>query len=141
MADEIRINAGLTVTLAPGSSSQQYQSLPNYQTDDIVTVGGPTPGTISVAVTGTDVNLSALTDPGWCRVQNLDITNFVTLGIYDGATYFPFLELGPEQFVVVKLYRDLGKEFVGTGSTAGGNTFRIQADTAACKVKVEAFER
>lgn len=141
MANEIRVQAGLMITLPSGSSSQQYNSIPNQLTDSITTVGGPTPGTITVSTTGTDVDLSELTDPGWCRIQNLDTTNFVMIGVYDGATYMPLMELAAEQFVIFKIYRELGREFAGTGSSAGGNTMRIRADTAPCKVKVEAFER
>lgn len=141
MANEWVVTAGLSLQVADGSGNRQYRSAPSQFLSDLEDMRGPTPGHLLVAVTGTDVSLTQLATPGFCRIQNLDTTNYVTVGIYDGASYFPLMEVGPEEFYVVKLYRFLGSEFVGTGTPADVNTLRLMANTAACKVLVEAFNR
>jgi len=141
MANEFTITSGLSLSVAPASGNRQYRSVPTQFQADLEDLRGPTPGHLLVATTGTDVSLAQLATPGFCRVQNLDTANYVTLGIYDGASYFPLMEIGPEEFYVFKLYRFFGSEFVGTGTPSDVNTLRLKADTAACKVLVEAFNR
>lgn len=144
MANEIQVHSALNITLAPGSTSQQYRSQPTTMTDDVETVAGPVPGYQVIGTTPETIDLSALgvgVDPGWCRIQNLDITNFVLVGIWDGAAFLPMIELEAEQWVVMKLYRDLGKEFSGTGSSSPGNLLAMMANTAECKVKIEVYGR
>jgi len=106
--------------------------------------GGPTPGQITCTTTGTNVDLSVLATPGLCRIQNLDGTNFVTVGIWDPETevFYPLLELLAGESYALRLSRDLAWEFAtGTGTIGPEtNTLRIKADTASCDVLVEAFE-
>jgi len=141
MANEWTISAGISLQVAGGSGNRQIRSAPMQFQADLEDLRGPTPGHLLVAVTGTDVSLAQLATPGFCRIQNLDTTNYVIAGIYDGVSFFPMIEIGPEEFYVVKLYRFLGSEFVGTGTPADVNTLRLMANTAACKVIVEAFNR
>jgi hypothetical protein len=140
MSNEIRITSSLQVT--KGSLkyiSQPTAFLANLNTAEPI---GPTPGSFTATVGGTDVNLTALTGLGGvCRMMNVDPTNFVTVGIWDGAKFQPLFELLPGEVYAVRLSRELGKDYgTGTGTTGSGNTMRIKADTASCIVLVEAFD-
>jgi hypothetical protein len=144
MADEAQIRASLQIK---GSGNLDYQSAPTAFTADVAGNKGPVPGAISataagVGAGGTDVDFSELTQPGLCRIQNLDTTNFITFGIWDGTQFFPLGEVLAGESFVFRLSRDLSEEFgTGTGTTGtAANSLRIKADTAACNVLVEAFE-
>ena len=139
MADEAQIRSSLQIT----KGKLEYRSNPTAFTADVSVADGPTPGTIAVSTAGVDVDLSQLSTPGFCRVMNLDSTNFVSLGIWDGATFYPLLELLPGESFVMRIARDLGEEYgVGTGTTgAAVNTMRLKANTDSCNVTVEAFEK
>lgn len=139
MADEAQIRSSLQIEVG----KLEYQSKPTAFKADVSVAGGPTPGTILCTTDGTDVSLSELTIPGLCRIQNLDNANFVEVGIWDGVSYYPMMELLTGETFVFRLARDLGEEFgTGTGTTGAAiNTLRIKADTASCEVLVEAFEK
>lgn len=142
MANEATIRASLTVrkgNLDHRSNPTQFQAT---QTG----VGGPTPGTILCAVApGTDVDLSELTTPGLATIQNLDATNYVTVGIFDPQSnlFYPFMELLPGEIYPLRLSRNIQEEYAtGTGTVGPGtNTLRVIANTAACFVKVDCFEK
>lgn len=138
MANEIQVRISLSLT----KGNLSYRPAASYYTADVANLGGPTPGTISVAIHGTEVDLSALTTPGLCFIQNLDDTNYVTVGVYDGARFYPVIELLPGEFTVFRLSRNLNEEYVGTGTGTNSdiNQLRLVANTAACKVLVQAFE-
>lgn len=114
-----------------------YNSAPSTFAAIQTNVGGPTPGTVlaSHLATGTLVNLTALTTPGFAFIQNLDLINFVTLGLIPGvgtgSLFYPILELGPGEFVILKLSRTL--------LVAG--VLALLADTADCKVRFDAMEK
>lgn len=140
MSREVNVVCSLQVN----KGNLSYQSNPPNFTADMAGAKGPTPGAITVSVEGTDVNLSQLTTPGWCRLWNLDATNFVTYGIWDpeAELFYPFGELEPGKGAVLKLSRFLFQEY-GTGAGTEGpdtNQFRMRANSAACNVVVEAFE-
>lgn len=141
MAKEATIRIALQVR----SGMLNYQSNPTYFSADIVDPKGPTPGAFTVSVAGTDTDLSELTEPGLCRIMNLDSTNFVEFGIWDPALQDLFVlgELLPGETYVLRLSRNLGETYegTGTGTTAPTRTLRFKADTAPCVVLVEAFER
>jgi len=139
MANEASIRSSLSILVG----KLDYRSNPTSFNADVSTADGPTPGTISATLAGTDVSLTELTTPGLCRIMNLDSTNFVEVGVHDGTSYFPLMELLPGETFVFRLARDLGLEFgTGTGTiNADVNTLRIKADTAACNVTVEVFEK
>jgi hypothetical protein len=134
--------ATIQTTLSIRTGSLSYQSQPSSFRADVAGTKGPTPGAIAVAIAGTDVAFSELTTPALCRLQNLDETNFVEYGIWDGIQFYPLGELLPGESYVIRLSRNLTEEYgTGTGTTgAAANTFRLKADTAACVVLVEAFE-
>lgn len=109
---------------------------------------GPTPGNLLVTVAGIDVDLSNLSSlGGWCRIQNLDevasSANFLSIGAWDGVTFYPIHELLQGEFYICRLSRDLGEEFgTGTGTTGAAiNTLRLKADNATIPVLVEAFNK
>ena len=133
MSNEAQIRSSLQIS----KGNLRYNSQPTAFRADVTGTNGPTPGAIAVATAGTNVDLSALTTPGLCRLMNLDATNYVTWGIYDGVYFFPLGEILPGETYVIRLSRILGSESPGT---ATGNRLRLVANTAACKVAVEAFE-
>jgi hypothetical protein len=139
MANEVTVRTELQIK----KDGVDYRSHPNNHRVTLVgTANGPTPGSIAVSVAGVDVDLTQLTTPGMCRLQNLDVTNFVEYGIWDGVEFIPLGEVGPLEQYVIKLSRRLGNSYgIGTGTTDSGNRLRLKADTAACKCVVEAFER
>lgn len=105
---------------------------------------GPVPGAIEIGITGTDIDFSELnTLGGICELRNLDSSNFVTFGMYDGdANFYPLGELLAGEQFVLRLSRYLGSEWdTGTGTTAEtDNVLRIIADTAPCSVYIGAFD-
>lgn len=143
MTNEATVRAGLSIRkLSGGIVTLDYRSNPQQFNATVDGTKGPVPGAITVTTGGTDVDLSELTTPGLGRIMNLDPTNFVTYGTYDPDTgrFYPLQEVLPGETYPLRLSRSLGQELVGTG-TAGGNTFRIKADTASCNVLLEIFEK
>lgn len=124
----------------------QYQSLPQSFSADVTGRKGPTPGAVTATVGGTLIDLSQLDQPGLCRLQNLDSTNWVEVGMLDPETqkFYPLLELLPGESFVVRLSRNLAEEYdtgTGTGTTAVGvNRLMVRANAQSCVVSIEAFE-
>jgi hypothetical protein len=120
MADEIRITAAISVDNGNLSFSQNYGSKSYDQTN----IGGPTPGMVEIGTVEESQAFTELTTPGWVTLQNLDDTNFVewgfSTGVYGG-------KLMP-------------------GDTAGpfrlnsATTLYLKADTASCRVVINALE-
>lgn len=139
MANEAVVLSQLTIQ----KNSLQYASRPPSFRVDVTGQFGPTPGALAVPVTGLNVDLSELTTPGLCRITNLETSggNYVMVGKYDGASFHPLMEVGPGESYVIKLYRYLSAEWVGTGTPADVNTLRLMADTDTVNVLVEAFEK
>ena len=136
MANEATVRSSLQIKVG----NLTYQSQPTAFLADVSSANGPTPGVVAATTTGVNVSLSALTTPGLCRVMNLDSTNYVILGVYDGASFFPLMELLPGESYVFRLYRNFGDEFVGTGTPSDVNTLRVMGVGGTCNVLVEAFE-
>jgi hypothetical protein len=106
--------------------------------------GGVTPGQITVPTTGIAVDFSELTQAGVCTIQNLDQTNYVTIGVKDTGTnrFYPLDEILPGETWARRISRKLGKQFFGTGTGTGtDNVLWLDADTAACRVVVKCFEK
>lgn len=141
MANEISMQ--VRVRIANGNL--KYNNPVTSYTIDMSGAKGPTPGAIAVPTSGVDVYLSQLTTPGICVFTNLDATNFVEVGIKDPQTnvFYPLMEIGPGESYPIKLTRNLGEQYSGsgTGTTSPENYLRLKANTAACNVQVEAFER
>jgi hypothetical protein len=120
MADEIRITASMSVDNGNLSFSQNYGS----RSYDQANIGGPTPGMVEVGTVEEAQSFAELTTPGWTTMQNLDDTNFVewgfSTGVY-GGKLMPGETAGPLRLNV-------------------GTTLYLKADTAACKVVINALE-
>lgn len=147
MSSEVSVVCSLNIRgndTAKANINLNYQNQPTAFRADMTGGRGPTPGNVLVAVGGTDVSLAALSNfGGWCRIMNLDATNWVDYGIYDsaGTEYFPLGELLAGEQVILRLSRKLGQEYTGTGTGMGGTTLHFRANTAACNVIVEAFDK
>ncbi len=141
MSNEIRVQTNLQVV----KGSTFYQSRPTAFVATMNGTRGPTPGAFVASKTGTDVDLSELSQMGGlCRIQNLDSTNFITYGLFDTSSFrfYPLGDVLPGESYVLRLSQELGEE-IGTGSgtaNLGGSTLRIKAHGAACQVLIEAFD-
>lgn len=139
MADEITLN----ITLQVRNGNLDERTTPNQFNVDMAGTRGPGPGSMTIPIGGKVIDFSPIGSPGICWIQNIDDTNFVTAGVYDGARFYPVAEIGPGEFYPLKLSRYLNQEFVGTGTgtNADQNYFMLIADTASCNVIIKAFER
>ena len=135
MANEARIQIGLTIK--KGNLNYVLPSTAYTATITTDDPKGPVPGALTVTTAGVDVDFSELVTPGLCKITNLDDTNFVSYGVYDGANFHYLGEMLPGETYVFRISRYLGGTDPGT---SGDNTFRLQANTASCIVQVEAFE-
>lgn len=149
MANEARVTSSLQIFKRDESTEVvqlDYQSRPTTFLATVLGSVGPTPGSVSVSVTGTDVNLSALAVPGGlCRVMNKDTTNRVEYGIYDpqAGTFYPLGEILPGETYVLRLSRNIAEEFSGTVTGTGtlaNNSLRFKAYGGSVEVLVEAFD-
>lgn len=115
-----------------------------FQADMVGDAGGPTPGQIDVPVDGIAVDFIVLDTVGICVITNLDLLNYVTVGIKDLGTnrFYPIDEILAGETWSRRLSRKLGKQYYGTGTGTGSdNVLWLDADTAECKVVVKGFER
>lgn len=143
MASEANVRSSLIIAIP--ANNLKYQSNPTDFQENVSVANGPSPGAVSVSVTGTNIDLSQLSHPGLCYVQNLEDAsvapnNFVTLGVYDGASFFPLIEVRPGKGYVFRLSRYLNEEFIGTGTNSDANQLRAVANERACILKFEAFD-
>lgn len=138
MASEISLN--VNYTLKKGNLDER--GTPNQFNITMNGTKGPTPGSIRVPTTGIVVNLSAIDTPGLCWIHNIDSTNFVTMGVYDGSRFYPLLKFPAGVAYPVILSNYINQEFVGTGTgtNADINQLMLIADTAACQVVVKAYD-
>lgn len=141
MANEATIRSSLQIQ----KGNLDYRSYPTQFQEDVAGSIGPTPGaTLCAVAPGTDIDLSELTNPGLCKIHNIDSTNFVRVGVYDPESeiFYPFMKIKAGKFYIFQLAPDFGQEFATGTGTVGPETnkLRIIADTAACVVVVEAFE-
>jgi hypothetical protein len=137
--------AQIQISLNLRSGNLQYQNVPNAFNAVVAGANGPTPGSLLIATTpGTDVNLSELSAVGgFCVLANLDSTNWVEYGIYDAGSslFFPLGEILAGEQYILRLSRNLGKDYPGSGTGVPiGATLRIVANTASCRVFVGAFD-
>ncbi len=143
MAREATVGCGLRIRL----DNIDYRAYPTQFTPDVDEGTGPVPGEVLVGSHGLDIDLSLLTTPGLCRIQNRALTGYIIVGINDGSRFYPMLELLPGESYVMRLYRSIGVEFTGsgTGTPSDVNQLHIRAhgDTEAevttARVLVEVF--
>lgn len=137
MSNEATVRSYLRIKVG----NVDYRSNSNEFRANVSDGKGPSPGAVTVSVTGTDIDFSELTTPALCRLTNQDATNFVEYGMWDGVDFLPLGEILPGESYVIRLSRNLGSTYgAGTGTTGSSKTFRVRADTAPCDVAVEAFD-
>ena len=141
MANEVTIVSSLRIV----TGNLIYQSQPTAFSAAMTGSKGPTPGAISVPIGGVAVTFGELITPGFCRLMNLDATNYVEYGIRDPGinVFYPLGEILPGESFILRLSRNLLEEYTGTGTgtTSTGNQFWLKANTATCYIVVEAFEK
>lgn len=146
MANEARIASGLNIRIVDGNIILlDYRSSPSTFLADVSVPMGPTPGAFTVDTFGVDVDLSQLTTPGLAWFHNMDADNYVEYGIYDPAddSFDPFGELLPGECFPIRLSRNFAEQYegTGTGTSAATKRLRFKANTASCRVRVDAFEK
>ncbi len=143
MSSEAKITSSLVIN-GGNAGFLNYQSLPATFTADctVAVAAGSTPGSVLCTVLGTLIDLTELTNPGGlCRLQNLDSTNYIEIGLHDAVTgeFYPVLELLPGESFIVRLARFLGEDQIGTGSGVGTKSFYGKGHAASVALLAEAF--
>lgn len=128
MANEITVIAAIQVT--NGNLKYPRMGGSGFRVDQTTPFGGG-PGAVIIGTAGEDISLADFVAAGWCRMVNLDDTNFVEIGPKVGGTFHSFQELGPGEECVFKI----------SSAVPGTNTFHVKADTAECKVMITVFDR
>ncbi len=145
MSREFSIRAALSAANRSGSSTTLPYNRSFAISDDLLNGNfkGPSPGAFDVPTTGVDVDLSALTSPGWAILANLSSTYTIEFGIHDGTVFHPLGELPPLAAIPFKFSTNLGEEHTisGTGTTTDVNTFHMKSYGGTATGLVEAFER
>lgn len=118
MANEITIQAYIKVQNGNLRDEFNVGSKSINQTG----VGGPTPGYVTIGTTEETVSFGELSTRGYCIIQNLDATNYIEFG---GSTGVYMCRLKAGEFALLRLNNT--------------NLF-MQANTAACKVLIKAYE-
>ena len=123
MANEIKVQASIQIDNVNfalpkyGNSIQQIsQAAP----------GGGIPGTVTVPVADTAIDLSAIATLGWVFIRNIDAVNYVRWGPDSGGALDPMGRILPGEEIVFRL--------------EPGVTLRMFANTAPVKVDVVANE-
>lgn len=119
MANEITVTTQLKVV----NGNNSFDTTTQTQTFDQTASGGPTPGYATIGTTEESETFGELSTLGWVRLKNLDITNYVEWGFSTGV-YGGRLEPGEPA-----LFR-----------LNPGTTLYLKANTAACKVRIDALE-
>jgi hypothetical protein len=140
MSNEIRVQGSLQVN----NGSLQYQSRPSSYSADMANEKGAAPGRVLATPAGVSVVFPSGVGPGGVAfVQNLG-TSPVEYGLWDAALgrFLPLLEMLPGEFHVVRLSRELGREFgtgTGTGVSVGTSSLRLRSIGASSECVVMAF--
>jgi hypothetical protein len=88
--------------------------------------GGGQPGTVTIATSEADISVPDLATPGWCVIQNLDDTNYFTIGPKSGGAMVALAKVLPGEFACFRL--------------AGSVILRAIANTAAVLARIQIFE-
>lgn len=123
MADEITLNLTFRVN-SSGSYDKTFQFNESF---DQTGQGGGNPGKVNIGTSEENITIGDITTEGWVVMQNLDTTNFVTVGV--SATT-------PTLAAMMKI--KAGELAVFRMDPAA--TLRAQADTAAVELQVWVFE-
>lgn len=160
MSKEIRITAGMTIrkiNSADGVVLIDFRTSGGF-TADMTGRKGPTPGAVLAKLAnqgGTQVDLSGLTQPYWCWMENLGPENgdaptaadYVEVGIWNAqdSSFAPMMEFAAGVKLPIPLSRNIQEIFQGPGSgTSGaGETARLMllANNKAQNFVISAFEK
>lgn len=147
MANEVTIYSNMLIKLG----NLYYKSYPSSFRTNLLTQKGPSPGEVNLlANIVTSVNLSALNNPGVCRIQNLGdaagLSTYIDVGMYDtlNGIFLPMLEVLVGDSWVVRLSRNLGEVDsvpapTGTSVFTRGNLAMLSLNYNV-NVLVEAFD-
>jgi hypothetical protein len=129
MANEISI--ALTASLTnPSTQSGSTPQLKDTQLLSAVTFTQTTQLLFSEAITcttaDTAITFTGVTTQGWCILQNLDGTNYCTVGPGNAGAIVNFMRLVPNG----------GRAVFQLDPSC---SFRIQANTASCKVRITVY--
>lgn len=142
MADEARIQSSLQITKRSEDGAIvfiDHQTRPAAFTADVTGSSGPYGGTRTVTETGEAVDLTDVGTPGLCRIMNQSESYYLMVGVHDGTSFFPLLELLPGESFCFRLHRFLGVEYVGTGTPADANSLWLQSVGGGVPALIEVF--
>lgn len=146
MSNEARIQSSLTIKKvnANGVTQIDYASRNAGFVADVIGTKGPTPGSVTISITGTDIIFGELTTPGLCRLMNQDATNYVEVGIRDPLYgFYPLIELLPGESYIIRLSRNMMEQYTGTGTGTTGdiNYLHAIANTSPVNLLIDCFEK
>ena len=140
MANEATVRVSLTIR----KGNVFYQSRPEAFLADVSVGKGPVPGAKTCNSGELDIDFAELTNPGLCRLSNLSSEGYLEYGIWDPETsvFYPLGEILPGESYIIRLSRNFGEEYsgTGTGTTAATNRFRVKGIAGSTVALVEAFE-
>lgn len=122
MANEITVNLQILINKPPFSQTYTFND-----TFDQAVIGGGNPGVIDIGTSEENIVLGDIVVPSLFIVQNLDATNYVTLGVSATTpTLAAMQRIGAGKF--------------SFGWLDPGSTLRAQANGASVKIFLAVFE-
>lgn len=94
------------------------------------TAQGAVSGLNTVTTSAVAVPLASVTAMGKAMFHNCDTTNYVQLGITVSATFYPIMNIQPDEWIWVRLDPAL----------ISGNVLQWKAHTASCEVEYIIFQ-
>lgn len=121
MANEISSTVGLSVV--NGNLRIQFPQLTRQYNQ---TASGLSDQVLSIGTSAEDASFGDVATPGLVVLHNLDSANYVEYGMSDGGTIKKLAKLNAGDVHLIRL--------------AASTTLRLQANTAACKVRILCLE-
>lgn len=121
MANEIRVNGSIYVN----KGSLVESCTPGADTIDMAATGLSS-GIQNIGTSAEQITTTEVGTIGWAFFQNLDTTNYVTIGPDSGGNLIDFVKLKPGEFCLMRLMT--------------GITIKAKANTAACELLYKIFE-
>ena len=143
MSSEAQIFSSLFINAQGNAAPLVYQSNPTKFNVDMSSPQAATPGGLLVTVKGIYISLAAITgiggQPGLASFAHLgsDPLNYITVGITNGADFFPFMELGPGERWNIKLSRNLLQQYAGSATAVGLPQVGLYAEAATGSVQAD----
>lgn len=124
MSGEVKVTAAIQVE----KSSFKFPKVGGVQLDfDLAGDGGGNPGLVEIGTSEEAIALGDITTPGWLWAKNLDPTNYVEWGPYDGAAMELCGRMEAGEPILFRL-------------APASVTLYMKANTAPCKVQFYVFE-